>query len=99
MLESWRSNERMNIICTSLLDLSDTEIIEMILGCHSITSCLRHNINWKEIYGQPRKLVTDIARRPCKAIEINKPKKSIKYVLMNTTGNSIRDLNEPISFS
>lgn len=97
--ESWKSNERVNIISASLLDLSNTEMMEMTLGCHSIASCLGHNMNWKGIYGQPRKLVTDAARRLCKAIEANKPERPIKYVLMNTTGNNNRDLNEPISFS
>ena len=96
--ESWKSNERVNIISASLLDLSDTEMMEMTLGCHSIASCLGHNMNWKGIYGQPIKLVTDASRRLCKAIEANKPERPIKYVLMNTAGNSNRDLNEPISF-
>jgi hypothetical protein len=54
-------------------------------------------MNWKGIYGQPRKLVTEAARRLCNAIEANKPERPIKYVLMNTTGNRNRDLNEPIS--
>ena len=97
--EAWKSNERIKIISASLLDLSDKEMIELILGCHSIASCLGHNMNWKGIYGQPRKLVTDAARRLCNAIEANKPESPIKYVLMNTTGNRNRDLNEPISFA
>ncbi len=95
--ESWKSNERLKIITASLLDLSDKEMMELTIGCHAIASCLGHNMNWKGIYGQPRKLVTDAARRLCNAIEANKPESPVKYVLMNTTGN--RDLNEPISFS
>jgi hypothetical protein len=51
----------------------------------------------KGIYGQPQKLVTDVTRRLCKAIEVNNSKKPTKFVLMNTTGNRNRDLNEPIS--
>ena len=97
--ESWKSNERVKIISASLLDLSDKEMMELTLDCDSIASCLGHNMTWKGIYGQPRKLVTDAARRLCNAIEANKPESPIKYVLMNTTGNSNRDLNEPISFA
>ena len=97
--ESWKSNERVKIISVSLLDLSDKEMMELTLDCHSIASCLGHNMNWKGIYGQPRKLVTDAVRRLCNAIEANKPESPIKYVLMNTTGNRNRDLNEPISFA
>lgn len=96
--DSWKSNGRIKIISASLLDLNDKEMIELTLDCHSIASCLGHNINWKGIYGQPRKLVTDAVRRLCNAIESNKPESSIKFVLMNTTGNRNRDLNEPISF-
>ncbi|NNL15992.1 MAG: SDR family oxidoreductase [Flavobacteriaceae bacterium] len=97
--ESWKNNERMKIISASLLDLSDEEMIELTIDCDSIASCLGHNMNWKGIYGQPRKLVTDAARRLCYAVEANKPESPVKYVLMNTTGNRNRDLNEPISFS
>ncbi len=97
--ESWQSNERVKIISASLLDLSDKEMMELTLDCHSITSCLGHNMTWKGIYGQPRSLVTDAARRLCNTIEVNKPESPIKYVLMNTTGNRNRDLNEPISFA
>ena len=96
---SWKSNERVKIISASLLDLSDKEMMELTLDCNSIASCLGHNMNWKGIYGQPRKLVTDATRRLCNAIEANKPESPIKYVLMNTTGNRNRDLNEPISFA
>jgi len=95
--ESWKSNERVKIISASLLDLSDKEMMELTLDCHSIASCLGHTMNWKGIYGQPRKLVTDSARRLCNAIEANKPENPVKYVLMNTTGNRNRDLYEPIS--
>lgn len=96
--ESWKSNERVKIISASLLDLSDNEMMELTLDCHSVASCLGHNLSWKGIYGKPRKLVTDAAQRLCHAIEANKPERPIKYVLMNTTGNRNRDLNEPISF-
>lgn len=97
--ESWKSNERVKIISASLLDLSDKEIMELTLDCHSVASCLGHNLSWKGIYGQPRKLVTDATRRICNAIESNKPERPVKFVLMNTTGNRNRDLKEPISYA
>ena len=97
--ESWKSNERVKIVAASLLDLNDHEMKELILGCNSIASCLGHNMSWKGIYGQPRKLVTNATRRLCNAIKANKPERPVKYVLMNTTGNRNRDLNEPISLA
>ncbi len=97
--DSWKKNDHLRIISATLLELSDKEMMELTFDCHSIASCLGHNINWKGIYGQPRKLVTDATRRLCDAIKANNPKRPVKFVLMNTTGNRNRDLNEPISFS
>ena len=97
--ESWKNNERVHIIIASILDLSDLEMAKYVHGCDAVASCLGHNMNLKGIYGQPRRLVTDTARRLCSAIKTNTPEHPVKYVLMNTTGNRNRDLKEPISFA
>jgi nucleoside-diphosphate-sugar epimerase len=78
----------------SLLDLSDTEISQLIDGCDAVASCLGHNPSFKGIYGQPRRLVTEATKRLCKAIKSNKSEKPSRYVLMNTTANRNRDLDE-----
>lgn len=96
--ESWKSNARLSIIHASVLDLTDIEMIECVKDCQAVASCLGHTMSWKGIYGQPQRLVTDTVRRFCNAIMANTPEKPIKYVLMNTTGNRNRDLNERISF-
>lgn len=97
--KSWEENQNLEIITASILDLSDKEISEHISDCTSIASCLGHNLTWKGIYGQPRRLVTDATRRICNLIKKANPKSPIRFVLMNTTGNSNRDLKEPISFA
>jgi nucleoside-diphosphate-sugar epimerase len=97
--ESWKNNTQLQIISASILDLSNKEMSDHVSDCDAIASCLGHSMNWKGIYGDPRKLVTDATHRLCNAIEANKPESSIKYVLMNTTGNRNRDLSEPISFA
>jgi len=97
--QSIKNEKRLSIIEASILNLSDTEIAEHAAGCDAIASCLGHNLTFKGVYGHPRKLVTDATRRVCDAIKVNNPEKPIKYVLMNTTGNRNRDLNEPISFA
>jgi len=97
--ESWKDNQKLQIITASILTLTDKEMIEHVLGCDAIASCLGHNLTWKGIYGQPRRLVTNATRRLCDAVKANKPEQKIKYVLMNTNGNSNRDLKEPISFA
>ena len=96
--KSWKSNKRLCIISASVLELSETEMSKYLNGCQAIASCLGHNMSLKGIYGHPRRLVTDTVRRLSKAINMNKPDNPVKYILMNTTGNRNRDLNEPISF-
>jgi NAD(P)-dependent dehydrogenase (short-subunit alcohol dehydrogenase family) len=96
--ESWKSDARLCIIHASVLELTDREMVEYVSDCQAVASCLGHTMSWKGIYGQPRRLVTDTVRRLCNAIQANTPEKPIKYVLMNTTGNRNRDLNERISF-
>lgn len=94
---SWKTNDNLQIITASVLDLSDAEMREIVKDCNAVASCLGHNLTWKGVYGNPRKLVTDATQRLCSAIKFNKPQHPVKFVLMNTTGNRNRDLHEPIS--
>ncbi|WP_273273288.1 NAD(P)-dependent oxidoreductase [Maribacter polysiphoniae] len=94
--ESLRNQNRLSIIEASILELNDAELAGHVRGCDAIASCLGHNLTFKGIYGKPRRLVTDAAHRLCAAIKANKPQKPVKYVLMNSSGCSNRDLNEPI---
>ncbi len=94
-----KNHNNLTVIQASILDLSDAELAQHVKGCDAVASCLGHNITLKGMFGHPRKLVTDATRRLCDAIKENSPEKPIKFVLMNTTGNSNRDLNEPISFA
>lgn len=96
---SWKTNDNLQIITASVLDLSDAQMRTIVSDCDAVTSCLGHNLTFKGIYGKPRRLVTDATRRLCDAIKANHSKSTIKFVLMNTTGNRNRDLNEPISFA
>ncbi|SIQ62382.1 NAD(P)-dependent oxidoreductase [Maribacter ulvicola] len=97
--ESWKINKNLQIITASVLDLSDAEMRAIVSDCHAVASCLGHNLTFKGIYGKPRRLVTDATRRLCNAVKSNNPQNPTKFVLMNTTGNRNRDLNEPISFA
>jgi nucleoside-diphosphate-sugar epimerase len=97
--ESWKTKGNLQIISASLLDLNDTKLIEIVKDCQAVASCLGHNLTFKGIYGEPRRLVTEATRRLCNAIIANSSSRKTKFVLMNTTGNRNRDLNEPISFA
>ena len=96
--ESLNNNERLSVICASILELSDAEMAEHVNGCEAVASCLGHNLTLKGIYGHPRRLVRDATRRLCKAIKANEPEQPVRNVLMNTAGNRNRDLREPVSF-
>lgn len=97
--KSWKNNPRLVILTASVLDLTDAEMCEYIHDCQAIASCLGHNISLKGIYGQPRRLVTEATRRLSMAIAVNEPEKPVRFVLMNTTANRNRDLNEASSFA
>ena len=96
--ESLKNHDNLSVIQASLLDLSDAELARHVNGCQAVASCLGHNISFKGIYGHPRRLVTEATRRLCQAIEANEPQEPTRFVLMNTAGNSNRDLDEPVSF-
>ncbi len=89
--------DHLKVTGASLLDLSDTEISQHVNGCDAVASCLGHKPSFKGIYGHPRRLVTEATKRLCNAIKSNKSEKSTRYVLMNTTANRNRDLDESSS--
>jgi NAD(P)-dependent dehydrogenase (short-subunit alcohol dehydrogenase family) len=92
-----KNNENLSVKVATISELSDAEIEHFVSTCDAVASCLGHNMNWKGIYGKPRRLVTDATRRLCHAIKANNSEKPIKFVLMNTTGNRNRNVQEPIS--
>ena len=96
--ESVRSNPLLTVVEGSVLDFNDTQLADLVNGCSAIASCLGHNLTFRGMYGAPRKLVTDSVQRLCEAVKASQPKQTVRFVLMNTSGNRNRDLNEPISF-
>lgn len=97
--DTWKNNEKISIIKTNISEVTVDEMTDYLTGCQSVVSCLGHNITLKGIFGKPRRLVTDAVKLLCKAIQKNSPENPIKFVLMNTTANRNRDLNEPISIT
>jgi hypothetical protein len=97
--ETLRNHQDLQIVEASLLDITGSDLATHIKDCDSIASCLGHNMTLKGIYGQPRRLVTEATRRLCHAVKKNNPENPIRFVLMNTTGNSNRDIPERISFA
>ena len=96
--EVLENHDSLSMIRASVLGLSDAEMAQHVNGCDAVASCLGHNMSLKGIYGHPRRLVTDATRRLCKAIKAHESEQPTKFVLMNTAGNSNRDLDERVSF-
>lgn len=93
-----RSHVNLSIVHATALDLTDAEIARHVNGCDAVAECLGHNLTFRGIYGHPRMLVTDTTRRLCNAIKANNSGQRVRFALMNTAGNSNRDIRERISF-
>ncbi len=96
--EIFTNHKNLTQIHASILELNDAEIVQYVKGCDAVASCLGHNMSLKGLFGSPRKLVTDATRRLCNAVMENESEKPTRFVLMNTAGNSNRDLQESVSF-
>lgn len=90
-------HENYTEIVASVHDLGEAEMVRHVGGCDAVASCLGHNLSFKGIFGRPRLLVTDTVRRLCGAIQANHPNSAVRFVLMNSTGNSNRDIPERVS--
>ena len=98
-IEMVGAHECLSVVHATVLDLSDAELARHVDGCEVIASCLGHTLSFRGVFGKPRRLVADTTRRLCERIRANKPKKPVKFVLMNSTGCRNHDLPEVISFA
>ena len=81
-------------IQSAVHNLTSSEMAIHIKDCNAVVSCLGHNLTFKGMFGQPRLLVTDTLKCICSAIKSNDTGNAVKVILMNTTGNSNRDIPE-----
>jgi hypothetical protein len=69
-------------------------MVTHIKDCNAVVSCLGHNLTFKGMFGKTRLLVRDVLQCICKAIKSSDTGDAVKFLLMNTTGNSNRDIPE-----
>ncbi|WP_428236898.1 NAD(P)-binding oxidoreductase [Gracilimonas sp.] len=93
------SNQQLEIVEAGISTMSEQELAHLLTECTAVFSCLGHNLTLKGIYGHPRRLVTDAVAKVARAVELVQSDHPIKMVLMNTTGNSNRDIPEKPPFS
>tara|TARA_R110002050_G_scaffold48559_8_gene113016 strand:- start:9267 stop:10001 length:735 start_codon:yes stop_codon:yes gene_type:complete len=96
--DTWERSKQIAIIRANVSEIDITEMANHLNGCQSVASCLGHHLSLSGIFGKPRKLVADTVELICRAIEKNSSGHHFKFVLMNTTGNRNKDLNETYSF-
>ena len=89
-------DENIEIIKGSIDDLDIVKIKGLVKDCDSVICCLGHNINFKGIYGSPRKLVSNTVSRIIEALNTQEQNK--KFILMSTTGYTNKKINEKNTF-
>jgi len=96
--EELLGNPDLELAKAEISSMSETEIQTLVAPCDNIICCLGHNLSFKGVYGHPRLLVTQAIKRVCEAAKLAPGTKERKVVLMNTSGNHNRNLNEPRAF-
>ena len=94
LINAMGHHENYREILASVNELSDQELATHLNGCDVVISCLGHNLTFKGMFAEPRRLVTDAIKKVTKAIDQIESDNKVKIILMNTTGNSNRDIPE-----
>jgi len=81
--------DRLQVKEAAILDLSHDELVSLTAGCSAVVSCLGHNISFKGLWGEPRRLVTDAVKGLTKAMP-----SSAMFILMGSDG--VRHPDDPI---
>ena len=84
--------QEVELVEASINDLSVSEIRTLLIGCDAVISCLGHNLTFSGMFGEPRRLVSDTVKKLHDAVSLSQQK--VRFVLMNTAGNSNRDISE-----
>ena len=87
-------NPNTTAIEATLLDLTDEKMTEHVKDCDAVVSCLGHVMDFKGVFGEPKKLCTNATERLCNAIEKHPLPRPTKFILMNTVGVQNPDLEE-----
>jgi len=89
----------LQIIEAEISEVSESDLSQYLSECNAVLSCLGHNLTFKGIFGNPKRLVTDAIYKVVKTIESINAHNKIKIILMNTAGNSNRDIPENPPYS
>lgn len=89
----------LQIVEANIVELSENDLAYYLKECELVFSCLGHNLSFKGIFGHPRRLVKDAIEKVVQTVKSTDNHHKIKFILMNTTGNSNRDIPEKPPYS
>jgi len=93
------SHPGLQIVEAEISKISESDLAQHLTECEAVLSCLGHNLTFKGMFSHPRRLVTDAIKKVAKTIGSMNTNKKFKIILMNTTGNSNRDIPENPPYS
>lgn len=97
VLKDLEKNKLLECIWGNISEFDINKNMDLINDCDAVISCLGHNITFKGLFGKPRMLVSDSIKNICDAISKTQ-KEKVKLILMNTTGNMNKKIEENYSF-
>jgi hypothetical protein len=78
------TNPNLTVVVGNILTLSHEELQRHVSNCDAIISCLGHVISFAGVFGPPYDLVTHATARLCQEVEMLKPVKPVKFILMSS---------------
>ena len=79
-------HQKINITKASILDINEEEMVNLVSDSDAIVSCLGHNLSFKGIFGEPKRLCTDATKYLCEVIRSSKANSPIKFILTSSVG-------------
>ena len=55
-------HQKINITKASILDVNEEEMVNLVSDSDAIVSCLGHNLSFKGIFGEPKRLCSDATK-------------------------------------
>ena len=69
-------------------------MVNLVSDSDAIVSCLGHNLSFKGIFGEPKRLCTNATKDLFEAIRSSKENSPIKFILMNSIGVKNKKIGE-----
>ena len=89
---------QLRVVEASVLDMPAAEFERHVRGCSAVVQCLGHNLTRQGLWGHPRFLVRDSAKKVVDTVRAVKPETPVKFVVMGSNGIPVDGEVYPIGF-